>query len=47
LTLTGPAAGTWRFGGDGPELTLDAVDFCRAVSGRGPADGLLAIPVPF
>jgi hypothetical protein len=47
LTLTGPVGGTWRFGADGPDLTLDAVDFCRAVSGRGPADGLLAIPVPF
>jgi hypothetical protein len=24
-----------------------AVDFCRAVSGRGPAEGLLSTQVPF
>ena len=34
LTLTGPAGGTWTVGTNGPELTLDAVDFCRATSGR-------------
>jgi hypothetical protein len=26
---------------------MDAVDFCRAVSGRGPAEGLLCTQVPF
>jgi uncharacterized protein (TIGR03083 family) len=45
LTLTGPAGGTWTFGAGGPELTEDAVDFCRGLSGRGqPA---LATEVPF
>jgi hypothetical protein len=36
LTLTGPAGGTWRQGENGPELTLDAAGFCRAL-GRRPA----------
>jgi uncharacterized protein (TIGR03083 family) len=34
LALTGPAGGTWTVGANGPELTLDTVDFCRAASGR-------------
>jgi len=50
LTLTGPAGGTWRVGANGPVWTLDAVDFCRAVS-RRPAgvtlDELLNTEVPF
>jgi hypothetical protein len=33
LRLTGPAGGSW--GSDGPALELDAVEFCRAISGRG------------
>jgi uncharacterized protein (TIGR03083 family) len=45
LTLTGPAGGTWTFGSGGPEITEDAVEFCRGLSGRGaPA---LATEVPF
>jgi hypothetical protein len=47
LTLTGPAGGTWRFGDGGPELTLDAVEFCRTLSGRAAGEGLLAVEVPF
>ncbi|MBW3639490.1 MAG: maleylpyruvate isomerase family mycothiol-dependent enzyme [Actinobacteria bacterium] len=47
LTLTGPAGGSWSFGSGGPVLQLDAVEFCRALSGRGAADGLLAVEVPF
>jgi uncharacterized protein (TIGR03083 family) len=47
LTLTGPAGGTWSRGTDGEGLTLDAVEFCRVVSGRAPGSGLLAHPVPF
>ena len=47
LTLTGPAGGTWSAGTSGPLLSLDAVGFCRALSGRGPRDGLLTVPVPF
>jgi uncharacterized protein (TIGR03083 family) len=47
LTLTGPAGGHWSFGSGGPEVELDAVDFCRVLSGRGEASGLLATEVPF
>jgi uncharacterized protein (TIGR03083 family) len=47
LTLSGPAGGTYVARTGGPTLELDAVDWCRALSGRGPADGLLATPVPF
>ncbi|GLZ34690.1 hypothetical protein Lesp02_68770 [Lentzea sp. NBRC 105346] len=45
LRLTGPAGGEW--GNGGPEIELDAIDFCNAVSGRGPAEGLLSTEVPF
>ncbi len=52
LTLTGPAGGTWTFGGgsapgDVSTLELDAVEFCRILSGRGSGTGLLTTRVPF
>ena len=47
LTLTGPAGGSWSGGSDGEEITLDAIEFCRIVSGRAPGEGLLAHQVPF
>ena len=47
VTLTGPAGGHWTFGGSGPRVELDAIEFCRQVSGRAPCDGLLATQVPF
>jgi uncharacterized protein (TIGR03083 family) len=47
LELTGPAGGSWRRGTGGERITMDAVEFCRAVSGRGPAAGLLTVAVPF
>jgi uncharacterized protein (TIGR03083 family) len=47
LTLTGPAGGTWSSGERGEEITLDAIEFCRIMSGRAPGEGLLAHPVPF
>ena len=47
LHLTGPAGGTWSAGSGGPELELDAVEFCRVLSGRGAGSGLLAQQVPF
>ena len=47
LRLTGPAGGSWASGEGGPVIETDAVEFCRALSGRGHADGLLAIQVPF
>jgi hypothetical protein len=50
LTLTGPAGGTWRQGENGPELTLEAADFCRATA-RRPAsvtlDQLMNTEVPY
>lgn len=47
LRLTGPAGGEWSSGGGGEELETDAVEFCRALSGRGAGPGLLAQQVPF
>lgn len=47
LTLTGPAGGSWTHGADGPRIEMDAIEFCRVVSGRGTAEGLLATQVPF
>jgi uncharacterized protein (TIGR03083 family) len=47
LTLTGPAGGSWSRGTGGEQLALDAVEFCRILSGRAPGTGLLAHPVPF
>ena len=47
LTLSGPAGGAWSRGEDGQEIELDAVDFCRVLSGRGSGGGLLDVHVPF
>ncbi len=47
LTLTGPAGGTWSSGTDGQVIEMDAIEFCRVVSGRGTGEGLLATEVPF
>lgn len=47
LTLTGPAGGTYGAGAGGVELELDAVEFCRILSGREPGTGLLATRVVF
>lgn len=47
LTLTGPAGGRWTWGSAGPGIELDAVEFCRVLSGRGRGEGLLATRVPF
>ena len=50
LTLTGPAGGTWRQGENGPELTLEAADFCRATARRPasvPLDQLMNTEVPY
>jgi uncharacterized protein (TIGR03083 family) len=52
LELTGPAGGRWS-SGDGEPIRLDALDFCRIVSGRPAAAtkaepaGLLTTAVPF
>jgi len=47
LRLDSPAGGSFTAGSNGPELRLDAIEFCRILSGRSPADGLLATFVPF
>lgn len=47
LTLTGPAGGTYDGGFGGPEITLDAVEFCRTLGGRVTGEGLLRTNVPF
>jgi uncharacterized cupin superfamily protein len=47
LHLTGPAGGLWSNGSGGQELELDALEFCRILSGRGHGEGLLATEVPF
>ena len=47
LTLTGPAGGSFVSGEGGEDITLDAVEFCRILSGRATGTGLLAHPVPF
>jgi uncharacterized protein (TIGR03083 family) len=47
LTLTGPAGGRWQQGDGGQPITMDALEFCRVLSGRGSASGLLSTQVPF
>lgn len=47
LTLTGPLQRDYAFGDAGPSYSVDAVEFCRILSGRGTGEGLLAQPVPF
>ena len=47
LRLTGPAGGEFRHGDGGPAIEIDAVEFCRILSGRAEGDGLLNQEVPF
>lgn len=47
LVLHGPAGGRFRQGTAGVRLEDDAVGFCRALSGRAPAEGLLRTRVLF
>jgi uncharacterized protein (TIGR03083 family) len=47
LTLTGRAGGRFSAGAGGRHNELDAVAFCRMLSGRAPGSGLLATRVPF
>ena len=46
LTLEGPAGGVYTTG-IGAQITVDAVEFCRILSGRAAGTGLLAQEVPF
>jgi uncharacterized protein (TIGR03083 family) len=47
LDLTGPAGGRYVSGADGEQLSVDAVEFCRILSGRAAGNGLLATRVVF
>jgi len=47
LTLTGPVARDYVFGSGGPSYSVDGVEFCRILSGRGSGEGLLGTRVPF
>jgi uncharacterized protein (TIGR03083 family) len=47
LTLDGTAGGTFVKGIGGEEITIDAVEFCRTLSGRATGVGLLTQEVPF
>jgi uncharacterized protein (TIGR03083 family) len=47
LHLSGPAGGTFVSGQRGEQITIDAVEFCRILSGRATGTGLLAQAVPF
>ena len=47
LELTGPAGATFTAGTDGVHLRMDAIEFCRTLSGRETGTGILATPVTF
>jgi hypothetical protein len=47
LHLVGPAGGTFTHGTGGEDITVDAVEFCRILSGRAAGAGLLTQEVPF
>ena len=47
LTLTGPAGGTYVSGDNSEHITIDAIEFCRTLSGRATGAGLLTHVVPF
>ncbi|MCU1454289.1 MAG: hypothetical protein JWN46_2435 [Acidimicrobiales bacterium] len=47
LDLGGPAGGRFARGEGGEEISLDAVEFCRILSGRATGTGLLTQEVPF
>lgn len=46
LELSGPAGARWQEG-DAERVAMDPFEFCRAISGRAPATGLLSTQVPF
>jgi uncharacterized protein (TIGR03083 family) len=45
LQLTGPAGGSWP--GSGAPVSVDAVEFCRALSGRVTVEATRGVSVPF
>lgn len=46
LELTGPAGGHWQRG-SAERTTMDAVEFCRQLSGRSPTTALTRTQLPF
>ncbi len=46
LHLTGPAGGWLSVGTGGPDLELEAVELCQAISGRADGKGLLPARCP-
>ena len=46
LELDGTAGGTYVAGADGEHVQIDAIEFCRVVSGRATGTGVLAHPLP-
>lgn len=46
LSLDGPAGGRYRSGTGGEHVDIDAVEFCRILSGRGQGTGILRHPLP-
>ena len=47
LALSGTAGGVFEQGLGGEAMEMDAVEFCRVLSGRGRGEGLLRQAVPF
>ena len=48
LTLTGAAGGRFRHESGGPTIEVDALEFCRMLSGRAePSHPLISTQVPF
>jgi uncharacterized protein (TIGR03083 family) len=47
LILDGPAGGSFAQGAGGEVIHLDAIEFCRALSGRGSRSALFNQEVPF
>jgi uncharacterized protein (TIGR03083 family) len=46
LHLSGPAGGTYTHGTGGETVDIDAIEFCRILSGRGTGTGILRHPFP-
>ena len=47
IDLEEPAGGSFTTGAGGEQIAIDAVEFCRILSGRATGAGLLTQEVPF
>jgi uncharacterized protein (TIGR03083 family) len=47
VVLSGPAGGKFVQGSGGARIEMDALEFCRVLSGRAPGDGLLRTKIFF